>query len=180
MKTKVHKNADLDLTMLTEEISELLPDLVARRDYIKKVEAKNSLISMGKSILPQLQILLCAGNPELRIIAAKAIQQIGAEESVNLMIVLLEDEESSIRWIAAKGLILVGRKSIIPLLRTLVKRRKTQYLKAGAHYVLSHLFNYEEKTEFNTLLTSLTNNQHLGLLTPVEAAKVLKVYRNEL
>jgi len=180
MVTRVQSKIDVDLDDFTNEVAVLIPDLINRKDFKKKIIAKNTLIYMGKAVLPQLNILLCSENYELRIIAARIIQQIKAEESIRMMLLLLNDDDKSIRWIAARGLILVGREAIIPLLRTLVKNGKSYYLKSGAHSVLTRLLTSDEREEFNYLLTSLANTNYTGIIATIEAAKALKKFRERI
>jgi HEAT repeat protein len=174
METRVRTKIDVDLEDFSDEVAEFIPDLIDSKDHQKKVSARNSLIYMGKSVLPQINALLKSDNYELRIEGARIIQQIRAKESIRTLIRLIEDDESTIRWIAARGLILLGRDSIAPLLVALVKRGKSYYLKSGAHFVLKNLFSEKEKDEYKILLMSLLNVNFIGVIAPVEASKALK------
>jgi HEAT repeat protein len=174
METKDRIKVDVDLDDFSEEVAEFIPHLIDNKDHQKKMNARNSLIFMGKSVLPQINKLLNSDNYELRIEGARIIKQIRAKESIRTLIKLIEDDESTIRWIAARGLILMGRDSIVPLLVALVKRGRSYYLKSGAHYVLKNLFSEKEKVEYKTLLMSLLNANFIGVIAPLEASKALK------
>jgi hypothetical protein len=176
METKVRKKFEVELVDFPEEFINLILDLTDKEDYHKKTSAKNSLIYLGNSILPQLNSLLNSDNYELRIIAAKIIQQIKSEESIDTFLSLITDEDSSIRWIAAKGLVSIGRVTIVPLLKKIMKLNGSDYLKWGAHYVLVNLFDAYEKEEFKTLLLSLSRNNYINFLAPLEATKALRVF----
>jgi len=174
METKVGTKVDVDLEDFSDEVAEFIPDLIDSKDHQKRLNARNSLINMGRSVLPQINILLKSDNFELRIEGAKIIQQIRAKESIRTLVRLLEDDDSTIRWVAARGLILQGRDSIAPLLVALVKRGRSYYLKSGAHFILKNLFSEKEKIEYKTLLMSLLNVNYIGVIAPLEASKALK------
>src|SRR5664280_2213328 len=77
---------------------------------------------MGKTVIPQLHRLLDSKNDLLRSEAAKIVEPISDRRSIPFLIRLLDDKEFEIRWIAAEGLIKIGRRSILPLHRTSAKR----------------------------------------------------------
>lgn len=73
---------------------------------------------MGKTIISQMHKLLDSENDSLRMEAAKIIELIADRRSIPLLINLLDDTKFDIRWIAAEGLIKIGRRSILPLLKS--------------------------------------------------------------
>ena len=90
------------------------------------------------------------------------------------MINLLDDKEFEIRWIAAEGLIKIGRRSILPLLKSIRDWKSTFILNKGAHHVLRSLLNENEINKLTALLLSLDDAQELGETAPVEASKAIK------
>jgi HEAT repeat protein len=178
METKFRTKIDAYLDGFTVEVSNLIMDLVDEKDFRKKVSAKKSLIYLGNSILPQINTLLNSENYKLRLLAAKLLQQIKSEESIDTLITLLRDKDSSIRWIAAKGLVGVGRAAIVPLLKNIIKMGSSYNLRWGAHYVLVNLFNEIEKDQYKTLILSLSKNNIIGFIAPCEAANALRIYKN--
>ncbi len=172
METKV--KIDLDLRDYSEEVAEFIREVVENKDHLKKIKARDTLFNMGKSIFPQMVSLLNSENYEVRIEAAKIIQQMRTKESLYLFIRLLEDDDSAVRWIAARGLVLLGRDSIVPVLKAIIKRGKSHDFKSGAHYVLKNLFNEKERVEFKTLLISLLNFNYIGVIAQIEARKALR------
>jgi HEAT repeat protein len=55
------------------------------------------------------------------------------------MVRALEDESFGVRWLAAEGLIAMGQAGIPSLLRALMVRSDSPWLRAGAHHVLRSL-----------------------------------------
>jgi len=105
---------------------------------------------------------------------AKVVELIADKRSIHLLIGLLEDKETGIRWMAAEGLINIGRSSILPLLRSIRDSKNPIFLYRGAHHVLNSLLNKEEKKNLETLLLSLDNYHQLGGTSPALASKALK------
>jgi HEAT repeat protein len=107
----------------------------------------------------------------LRWEVAKVIELIGEKESIPVFIELLEDSDSGIRWIAADGLINIGRESIMPVLKSIINEKEESYfLRLGAHYILTELFTPNEKNKFKVLLHSI---QSYG---GISESKALEVY----
>jgi HEAT repeat protein len=178
MEAKKH-NVDVNYDEFTESIASVIPDLSEMNNYQKKVNARRYLVDMGKEILPQLNKLLLSKNIRLRREASKIIEIIGDKESIPVFINLLDDDEGSIRWIAAEGLIHIGRDSIIPLLKRIVENGDDTYLKTAARHTFLHLFSDNEKVYFQPLLQSLRNYNNFSLLAPVEAYRALIIFKHQ-
>ncbi len=74
--------------------------------------------------------------------------QIGDMEATEVLVSTLEDRMFDVRWLAAEALISIGREALAPLLRTLVKRPDSYWLRTGAHHVLHDI----EKWHLDELL----------------------------
>jgi HEAT repeat protein len=179
MEAKKHSSVDVDFEEFTDSIASVIPDLSEMNNYQKKVNARRSLVEMGKKILPQLNKLLLSKNIRLRREASKIIEIIGDKESIPVLINLLEDDEGSIRWIAAEGLIHIGRESIVPLLSRLMENGDDTYLKMGARHTFLQLFNDDEKIHFQPLLQSLKNTNNIHILAPLEAFRALIMFKHQ-
>lgn len=178
METKKH-NVDVNYDEFTESIASVIPDLSEMNNYQKKVNARRYLVEMGKAILPQLNKLLLSKNIRLRREASKIIEIIGDKESIPVLINLLDDDEGSIRWIAAEGLIHIGRDSIVPLLSRIIENGDDTYLKIAARHTFLNLFNEDEKIYFQPLLQSLRNYNNFSVLASVEAFRALLVFKHQ-
>ena len=165
---------DIDITDFPENLVKLIKGLLGDKNYREKHESRDILVKMDKNIIPQMHKLLASKNSLIRHEAAKIIELIADKRSIPIFIGLLQDTESDIRWMAAEGLIKIGRRSILPLLKSVRSGSNPTFSRKGAHHVLSSLLKKDEKRKFRTLLLSLNDYHELGGTAPVEASKALK------
>lgn len=126
----------------------------------------NSIISYG-------HISFSPVNERMRAEVAKIICFVADKRSIPTLISLLEDNESDVRWIASESLIMIGRKSIIPLLKSL--RDGKQFLfPARVHHVLQSLLTINEKKELQDLLENLADSPEIPEIAIIEASVTLK------
>jgi hypothetical protein len=152
----------------------LINELIDDKNYPDKHHARIALVKLGKSIIPYMHKLLSSGESRIRLEAAKVVELIADKSSIHSLIDLLEDKDAGIRWIAAEGLINIGRSSILPLLRSIRDYKSPIFLYRGAHHVLISLLNEEEKKSMESLLFSLDNYHQLDIISPALASKALK------
>jgi HEAT repeats len=174
MKKIDNTEIDISLNGFPNEIVTLMTGLLDDKTYILKHDARNTLVNKGKMIIPQMHKLLASKNDLIRKNAAKVVELIADRRSIPLFINLLYDKESDIRWIAAEGLIKIGRGSILPLLKSIRDGKSSHFHNKGAHHVLNSLLHETEKEKLAPLLLSLNNYHELGETAPVEASKALK------
>jgi HEAT repeat protein len=67
----------------------------------------------------------------------------------------LEDEEPGVRWLAAEGLVALGRDGLEPLLQALEGGSDSVWLQAGAHQVLHTLVREGVADEVAPVLEAL-------------------------
>lgn len=178
MQTAENIKTEICLYDFPVNIVKLLNAVFDDRDYKKMHNARLSLVWLGKSILPQLHKLVKSENSLIRQEAAKLIQIAADRRSIQVLIVLLDDKEYDIRWIAAEGLIRIGRKSIVPLLKAVSGGETTLFSNKRVHQVFSVLFSEDEKREFISLMQSLEDYHGLNETSPVEALRTLKILKN--
>ena len=169
-------NTEIDnaLNDFPDNLAKLIKGSLDTKNSSKKLTARSTLVGMGKTIVPQLNRLLDSENGLLRMEVAKVVELIADRRSIPFLINLLDDKEFEIRWIAAEGLIKIGRRSILPLLKSIRDGKSTFILNKGAHHVLRSLLNENEKNKLTALLLSLDDAQELGETAPVEASKAIK------
>jgi HEAT repeat protein len=167
----------INLKTLPAYVQKLISELLYVEDFTRKHNARITLVKMGKRVIPSMHKLLSSKNNVLRTEAAKVIELIADKRSIPYLITLMDDPVFDIRWIAAEGLIRIGRKSIRPLLRSICGVKSTLFLDKSAHHVLGKLLHEEEKLELNTLMQSLDNFHETGETAPAEAFKALKMLR---
>ena len=174
MKTYRDSSTDTNLIDFPVSLGKLITDSMDEKDFAKKLKARKRLVGMGKAIVPHLKILLASRKVSMRKEAAKIIELIADKKSIPLLIDLLDDTQFDIRWIAAEGLIKIGRQSIIPLLKSVRDGKSSYFLNQGAHHVLNGLVNENEKEKLDSLMQSLDNFHELGETAPIEASKAIK------
>jgi HEAT repeat protein len=155
----------------------LIKELIDSEDYARKHNARITLVKKGNKVIPHMLKLLSSKNRLLRMEAAKVIELVADISSIPLLITLLNDKVFDIRWIAAQGLIRIGRKSIKPLLKSVCSGKNSLFLDNRAHHVLNKLLYENEKLELNSLMLSLDNYHETGETAPFEASKALKQFK---
>jgi HEAT repeat protein len=173
----MEKNVNSEIDKILIDIPVYLVNLIKvsldTKNVGNKLSSRRTLVKMGEKILPQIHKLLKSGDVLVRMEAAKIIELIASKMSIPVFIDLLEDTEFDIRWIAAEGLIRIGRRSIRPVLKSVRDGKNSILLNAGAHHVLISLLNETEKKKEMNLLLSLDNYHTLGATAPVEASLAL-------
>jgi len=157
-----------------DNLSKLIKGSLDTKNSVKKLAARSTLAGMGKTIIPKMHKLLGSPKRLLRIEAAKIVELIADRKSIPSLIRLLDDTEFDIRWIAGEGLIKIGRRSILPLLKSVRDGESSHFHNESTHHVLLSLLTETEKGKLGPLLFSLENYHHLGETAPVEASKALR------
>jgi len=173
---KKNDNTEINnaLNDFPDNLAKLIKGSLDTKNSGKKLAARSTLVKMGKTIIPQLHRLLDSKNGLVRSEAAKIVELIADRRSIPFLIILLDDKEFEIRWIAAEGLIKIGRRSILPLLKSVRDGESSYFHNKGAHHVLNGLLNESDKKKLSPLLLSLDNSYELGETAPVEASKAIK------
>jgi HEAT repeat protein len=174
MKKDDSNEIDISLKDFPDNLTTLIKESLDSKNSVKKLAARSKLVLMGKAIIPQMHKLLDSKNDLLRMEAAKVVELIADKRSIPLLINLLDDKVFEISWIAAEGLIKTGRRSIVPLLKSIRDGKSSFILNKGAHHVLLSLLTDNEKNKLMTLLLSLDDAQELGETAPVEASMALR------
>ncbi len=169
MKDKDNQ-AEPDFSFIPEEIRSLVRGLISE-EGMSRMKARNLLVKQGPANLPYFGMLLHTDNRLLRWETAKVIEEIADEASVPLFLDLLEDSDDDIRWIAAEGLIRIGKKSIRPLLGKLILKGDSFFMKVGAHHILKSLSHGKERERLMPLLRALQNYGEFDNLVVVEASQ---------
>jgi HEAT repeat protein len=173
---KKNNNIEIDnaLNDFPDKLVKLIKGSLDTKNFGKKLAARSTLVRMGKTIIPRLHKLINSKNGFLRAEIAKIVELIADRRSIPLLINLLDDKEFEIRWIAAEGLIRIGRRSIFPLLKSVRDGESSYFPNKGAHHVLNSLLYVNEKKKLMPLLLSLDDSHELGETAPVEASKAIK------
>lgn len=122
-----------------ENETEALVKIFYGKDVIARKKARYDLIKIGKPAINYLTGLLNDPKMHIRWEAIKTLSQIAAPESIPVLIKALENDDFDVRWMAAEGLIDIGKQSIKPLLKALSHNEDSNYLLEGAHHILKGL-----------------------------------------
>lgn len=103
-------------------------------------QARELLVILGRMAVPPLLELLNDKRPHVRWEAAKALADIADVETTAALIEAMEsDEDVDVRWVAAEGLIAMGRQGVPPILAALLDRPHSAVLREGAAHVFHRL-----------------------------------------
>ena len=134
-KNKELKNVTEKKQIKVDDIDYLLANLASKESIIR-INARASLVSIGHQSIEPLLTALSSKNQWVRWEAAKALSQIHDPSSVNGLVRALRDKMFDVRWLAAEGLIAIGRKSILPVLKALLDHSDSVWMREGAHHVI--------------------------------------------
>jgi hypothetical protein len=126
----------------------------------QKAYQENSLKVKYDTIVSIPHAHSMADNEIFRQEISKIVRIIADRRSIPALINLLEDKESDIRWIASESLIKIGRKSIIPLIRSIRAGRVCYFPGNGAWTVLQSLLTRPEKKALHNVLFSLSRKEY--------------------
>lgn len=161
-----------------ESIETLINNLGSADDDVR-VNARRSLVAMGKTAVAPLARALEKKKYLMRWEAAKALSEIGNPTAAPALVKALEDEEFDVRWIAAEGLIKMNIHGAIPLLQALKTRGDSTLLQEGAHHVFHDLSKGALKKSLAPVLAALESidpgeEVPLAALKAVETLEKLK------
>jgi HEAT repeat protein len=148
--------------------------VLAGNDGLERQRAREALVDIGKPAVGALIEALASpdSNHHMRWEAAKALCDLGDPEAASVLVSALEDEYFGVRWLAAEGLISLGRDGLVPLLATLVRRSDSAALRESAHHVLRMLNQGNLHAQIGPVLAALEDIQPI-LEVPVAAHAAL-------
>jgi len=117
-----------------DRIRSLLDDLASSNPTVR-TKARTALACIGNPSVPHVVQLLSHGKPHVRWEAAKTLVAIADPISATALVNALDDDDGDVRWLAAEGVIALGRDGLYPLLAALLERAQSCWLCEGAHRV---------------------------------------------
>ena len=135
-------------------IASLVADL-SSKDWVVRQRARKFLVSIGGPAVPTLVEVLGASNDSVRWEAAKTLRSICDPAAAAALVEALEDEEFGVSWLAADGLIAMGREGLAPLLEALKQRPDSVRLRRSAHHILRSLRRIGLEGLVSPVLTAL-------------------------
>ena len=103
---------------------------------VERRRARVALIELGDEAVPALIAALADASLIVRQEAVKALEAIGDDAAARALIKALQDQDASIRWLAAEALAHLGPVGLKPLLEALAHDSGLTWLREGAHHVL--------------------------------------------
>jgi hypothetical protein len=128
----------IDEFIMENKIKGLIADLSSDNGIVRQ-KARYDLISIGRPAIEFLKGLQYLPNEHLRWETIKTLSQIAHQDSIPVLINALENDHFDIRWLAAEGLIEIGKKSIKPIMEAIISNQDSIYLREGVHHVLKGL-----------------------------------------
>jgi HEAT repeat protein len=128
--------------MSTSEQANKMDSLIAdfANDHGRaRQHARESLVAIGRPAVGPLMQALQHKDWRMRWGAAKALGQIADPAAANALVKTLEDQRGGVRWLAAEGVIALGRAGLAPLLQVLIHHSDSMWLREGAHHVIHSL-----------------------------------------
>jgi HEAT repeat protein len=149
------------------QLNRLVAEL-SNPDGIRRQQARVTLSRMGEPVIEPLIETLHSQRGPARWEAAKALSQIGSPKAARALVEALEDDQFGIRWLAAEGLIALGRDGLKPLLEALGQSPDSIRLREGAHHVLHDLVS-QKSLDRQLLAQAQAILTALSYLDPVSA-----------
>ncbi len=139
-----------DATEVTDMNLQELVEAFSSHDGLIREKARDEVVYRGTVATPLLIEALKSKEQRVRWEAAKSLIKIKDPKAADALVTALEDSSFEIQWLAAEALIQLKQDAVKPILRALVDRYESQYLRAGAHHVL-HALEREDLLDDNTL-----------------------------
>jgi len=145
------------------------------KDVINIKKARYELVKIGKPAIKYLAGLLNEPKEHIRWESIKTLSQIAAPESIPILINALDNDDFDVRWLAAEGLIEIGKESIKPLLKSLIRNQDSKFLLEGVHHVLKDLEFKKVFVDETGIIEKIENN-NLRPEIALSAKELLDVY----
>ena len=98
----------------------------------------SALVHLGFSAVPSLIETSTSSSAWLRWHCVRALGEIGDLRAIPVLVQALSDSDHSVAWMAAKGLLHFGKRSVGPVLQLLIREPMTSWLAETASYVLNN------------------------------------------
>jgi HEAT repeats/PBS lyase HEAT-like repeat len=125
----------------------------------------SSLVRLGPVAVPALIENCTSSSPWMRWHCIRALGEIRDPRALPVLVRALADADHAVAWMAAKGLVPFGRRSVGPVLRLLMSVPVTPWLAETASYVLSNQRNPRLKPYLEPVLQHMHGIEfHVGTM----------------
>lgn len=170
-ESSIYKSSNLEVN----HIHDLLKDLGNRNGLVRET-AREKLVEIGSPVIEFLSELISRPDDTVRWESIKALSEIANPVSIPTLIQALYDIDEEVRWIAAEGLVAIGRDAIEPLLNELLENPRSFRLKRGVHHVLTGLGPGDKNLDFTELIKALDEHS-TKIHLPAVTYRVLRTVR---
>ena len=157
-----------------EDVRVLLGQL-RRGDGPERRRARHALTELGRPVAAAVAEVLGDPDEDARWEAARTLVDLREPSTVMPLLDSLEDRNASVRWLAAEALAAIGEASVLPLLRRLLQRPESAWLREGAHHVLASVSGGSQRGPLAPLLEQLEHGQSSAGWLP-EVDRALRYY----
>ena len=123
-----------------QNIESLIADLRSE-DGMTRQRARHALVAIKEPAIHPLITAFEDRGEQMHWEVAKTLSEIGSAKTIQCFLKGMEDEDFSIRWISAEGLITIGQDAVSALLNELEHHSDSLFLVEGIHHVLYDLVN---------------------------------------
>ncbi len=153
------------------EISAFVKDLHSK-DPMKRKRARENLVAAGQNAVIPLLHKLKDPDGQVSWEAAKALVAIKDPASATALAEALDHDDHDVRWLAAEGLVRIGSEGLKEALVALLTHSQSNYVRAGAHHVISH-FAHRMSGEYLKPLLILFDGFEPAVTVPPAALNAL-------
>ena len=153
----------------------LVEGLTSKNGGVRE-EARTNLIAWGTAAIKPLVSLLSSPDTQTRWEVAKALGEIHHRDATTALASCLADEHRDVRWVAAEGLIAIGRNALEPVLEELIAHADSVWVRSEAEHILHA--QGKDHPALLPVLQALTGRAPL-FEVPVAAFDALKELRNQ-
>jgi len=159
-----------------DELHVSITDLRSKEGSQREL-ARQKIVSIGKPAVHHLIELLKDRDPRIRWEACMALKEIRDPAAIVPLVRILDDEDQEVRWLAAEALIVMGEKSVIPLLQRLEVEFDSVYLRQSARHILFTLNRHKELTGNLGAVLKLLRRTASGPWVAIASKDALDSYR---
>ncbi|MCL4535876.1 MAG: HEAT repeat domain-containing protein [Bacteroidetes bacterium] len=137
MSTNPRDNVNSPQAAIPPTAITALTAALASDNVVTRQNARQALVDIGRPAVPALIGASDHQNWRVRWEAVKALSEIADPSSAPALVRrIVEDEHDDIRWIAERGLIVIGREGLAPLMQALIEHADSIWVLQGAHHIL--------------------------------------------
>ncbi len=150
-----HAGAEAQAAQSSEELQQLVAQLASSNGNVRQA-ARQAIVAKGSAATPVLIEALSSQQKQVRWEAATALVALADPAAVSRLLDLCESEqEFGISWLAAKGLVEIGRHSVEPLAQRLTEQPASYQLYRSAHHVFRELAHGNLREPLQPVLSAL-------------------------